>query len=288
MSHVIETCLIALIPGAFEGLLAVAIVFTYRVTGVINLALGGAGASGAFVAASLAPHVGVPASIALGLVCSALLTGVVTAAALPRNRSILDPVPVLVTAAPAVALEQILTRAWPVGLEFPNVLPQTVVGVWRFQVTELHLAGLVLGLVAVAGTALALRSATLGRWRFAWRRPGTPRGGLILLIPGVIAGASACLEAQVTFGPGYMLTPLLVALMAAIIARFRRVDIAFGVAVLVEMARNMSVRYDPAHAGYVEAMGVILVFAAALYLPRLLLGAPAAGRKLRLSEQHEH
>jgi hypothetical protein len=54
------------------------------------------------------------------------------------------------------------------------------------------------------------------------------------------------------------------------------------------MARNMSVRYDPAHAGYVEAMGVILVFAAALYLPRLLLDAPAAGRKLRLSEQHEH
>jgi branched-subunit amino acid ABC-type transport system permease component len=184
----------------------------------------------------------------------------------------LNPLPVLAALGVAVVIEQVVSQLWPAGLQFPDLLGQRIFNVGPYELTPLHAAGLIAGLIAIATSA-----AVLGRIR------GERARMLGLALAGLIAGVSGCLAAQAGFGPGYMVVPALVAALAAAIARFRRLELAFLAAIAIELARTFSVRYDLPHAGYTAGVALVLIGALALYGAYYLAGSVrGAGGRIRL------
>lgn len=270
MALVIETSIIALVPGTFEGLLAIAIVLVYGSRRVVNVSLAATGALGAYLTACLAPDVGLPLSIALGLVLTVLASTAITLAVSWRQTRTWNPVPFLLTLLVAVALEQGLTRIWNRGLEFPEFLPQRVISIGHYQLTPLHVAGVAAGVTAVL---LAIGIVQWLRRQGGLQNTSSGVGERLpimtaLAASGILAFASACLTAEAGFAPGFMVAPAVVATLAAAIGLFRRPEVAFIAAVGIEVARDLSVRLNVPHAGYTSGVAVVLLLAAALYVSR--------------------
>jgi branched-subunit amino acid ABC-type transport system permease component len=282
MTIVIETVLIAAVPGMFEGLLAIAIVLTYRASGVVNVALGSAGALGAVVAAALAPALTPVPALLLGVcvsaVCGAWLTDVACYRPLrPYPRSL------LVTALAGAVLSFILAETWHTGFTFPALLPERLVGVGPYQVTSLLIVGLGAGLL-VTGASAALLHVRPPRAAAPGLRSESAPATWVALGAGAIAGVAACLTAEATFEAGFMLIPGLVAVLAAAVARLRSPVIAFAAAIAVEVTRALSIHDKMPHSGYTLAFVTVLLVAAGLYAlhnaTRLIAGMlSGAGRR---------
>ncbi len=289
MTSVTETILIALGPGTFEGLLAVAIVLTYRSSGVVNCALGSIGALGAVLAALLVPASVPVFTVVTGVLISAVCSGACSAGLARYDPVRRYPLSLLITAGVGVLLFFVLIRTWRQNLEFPVLLPDRLVGLGAYQTTYLQVAGVVAGVLATAAAAALVHDSprtTTGR-----RTPSEPAGGLDrnrtwgLLVAGAIAGLSACFTAETGFGPDFMLIPALVALLAACIARFRSPTVAFVAAVAVEVVRNLSIHYKVAHSGYTVAFAGVLLLAVCLSL-LLYAVSRASGTGRRARQQH--
>lgn len=270
MAYVIETSIIALVPGTFEGILAVALVLVYARTHVVNVSLGASGAIGTLLAAYLTGRIGVAPAMLVGLAACVAITVAITAAVSGSWLPAWWPLPSALTLVAALILEQVLTKLWIRVPGFPDLLPLRVIAIEHYQLTPIHVVGLAGGVAAVLVAVAVLRlkpgrapsgdgqAGKLKPIRLSW----TP---VVLLMAGTLAFASASLTAQSGFGPGYMVAPAVVAFLAAALGLFRRPEIAFVAAVAIEVARNLSVRYDFPHAGYTSGVVIVAALTAALY-----------------------
>lgn len=265
MTNVAETFLIALGPGTFEGLLAVAIVLSFRSTGVVNAALGMMGALGAVAAALLAEAISPSAALIIGVLVSSVCAAGLTLATSRHSSTRRYPWSLLATAVVAIAVFYALDRTWDASREFPVFLPERLISVGPYQITPLQVIGVVSGIVVAGMAAMLLR-----------RHPDNSRTLLspvfpnvwVVLFAGAVGGFSAICMAEGAFGPDFMEIPSLVALLAASVARLRSPVIAFLAAVVVEVIRNLTIHFRLAHSGYTLAFIAAMLLAACLYLLR--------------------
>lgn len=282
MTNVIETALIALAPGALEGLLAVAIVLTYRAAGVVNVALGSVGALGAVLAASLAPTLTPAPALLVGICASGIAGAALTSVSRLRP---LRPYPrsLLVTALVAVVLSYALARTWEANLAFPAFLPERLIGVGPYEVTSLLIVGLVIGLLSTAGAVVLLHFRPGPSLTGRMAADPHPSATWVLLATGAMAGLAACLTAEATFGAGFMVIPGLVAVLAALLAKLRSPVIAFATAAGVEVVRALSIHSKMPHSGYTIAFvaALLIVGCLSVLLPVVRAPASAPGRASR-------
>lgn len=270
-----EPILIALVPGAPQGLLAAAIVFSWRAAGVPNLGIGVFGAVGALVVALLAGVAPLPAALVCGFGVSALIAGAV-GLLVPSPTSRGTGIAALLCVLAAVAVAILLYLWWPVGLQFPSIVPESVLAIGRYRVAPVQLVALVLGAAGAAAVSVvfAVAGARRGnvRSRFA-----TNTGGRLAVcaVSGVMAAVAACLIAHMSFAAPSMFVPSVMAMIAAAIAGFRSPTVAFGAGLALEVARTVLVEQQTAHAGYGEAVAVVVLLGVLLWIARwLLLGRP--------------
>lgn len=270
-----EPILIALVPGAPQGLLAAAIVFSWRAAGVPNVGIGVFGAVGALIVALLAGVAPLPAALVCGFGVSALMAGAVgllVPSPTPRRTGMTSLLFVLA----AVTVGVLLSLLWPVGLQFPSILPETVLTIGRYRVAPLQLIALVLG--AAGAAAISILFVVTGARRGNVRAPfaTTPGGRLaVCAVSGVMAAVAACLIAQMSFAGPSMFVPSVMAIIATAIAGFRSPTVAFGAGLALEVARTVLVEHQTAHAGYGEAVAVVVLLGVLLWVARwFLLGRP--------------
>lgn len=266
----VETILIALVPGTCEGILAAAIILIYRSTGVVNVAVGAAGTIGVCLADALSSRVPLGLAAATGIIVSSLCLVALTYAIGGSRLTARYPRSLLASLFAAVIIEEALDRLWSSRF-FPSAFPDSLIVVVRYEITPLQIAAAAAGLLVAACASLALRSQPqrlAESIEVAFVPFARLRVALILVLAGVAASLSAWLTAQGSDGPGFMALPTLVALLAAIIARFRSIVVAFVAAMSVEVIRNVSIRFAIPEAGYTAAFILVVLLAAIGYSVR--------------------
>jgi branched-chain amino acid transport system permease protein len=148
MSILIEQILNGMLVGAFFTLLALGLSLIFSLGGVVNLAHGAFYAIGAYIAVSLAPHIGYPAALVLSPVAVALI-GMAIEVFLLRRLYEKDPIlTLLFTFGLAIVIEQSLRLLWgPAGLPFniPEFLRGVLfLGDFIYPYYRLFILGLVL------------------------------------------------------------------------------------------------------------------------------------------------
>lgn len=164
MSILIEQILNGMLVGAFFTLLALGLSLIFSLGGIVNLAHGAFYAIGAYIAVTLAPHLGYPAALVLSPVAVALI-GMAVEVLLLRRLYEKDPIlTLLFTFGLAIVIEQGLRLLWgPAGLPFniPEFLRGVLfVGDFIYPYYRLFILGLVL--VAVVLVWLLLTRTKFG------------------------------------------------------------------------------------------------------------------------------
>lgn len=164
MSILIEQILNGMLVGAFFTLLALGLSLIFSLGGVVNLAHGAFYAIGAYIAVTLAPHIGYPAALVLSPVAVAMI-GMAVEVLLLRRLYGKDPIlTLLFTFGLAIVIEQSLRLLWgPAGLPFniPEFLRGVLfVGDFIYPYYRLFILGLVL--VAVVLVWLLLTKTKFG------------------------------------------------------------------------------------------------------------------------------
>ena len=164
MSILIEQILNGMLVGAFFTLLALGLSLIFSLGGVVNLAHGAFYAIGAYIAVTLAPHIGYPAALVLSPVAVAMI-GMAVEVLLLRRLYGKDPIlTLLFTFGLAIVIEQSLRLLWgPAGLPFniPVFLRGVLfLGDFIYPYYRLFILGLVL--VAVVLVWLLLTKTKFG------------------------------------------------------------------------------------------------------------------------------
>jgi branched-subunit amino acid ABC-type transport system permease component len=276
-----------LISGAGYGLLAMAVVLTFRSTGVLNLALGGIASVAAFVLWETWAHGPLPLVVAIIVaVAVAAAMGVAGHVVMrPLERS---PVAVkaVVTLGLLLAIQGGIDAVWgPADRFLPLVVRGSVGGGdLRFGRQQLVTAGVAVAVLA-ALTAwtrrrpLGLATLAVGEDVRAARALGIRPGAVSATVWGIsaaLAGTAGVLLSGLTVLNGSEMTLALVtALAAALLAGFERLGVAVaaaaGVGALTSAAASLPAvaRVD----GLVESLGFIAVVVVVFLRPGRLSDA---------------
>jgi branched-chain amino acid transport system permease protein len=269
--------------GGVYALSGVGLVVLYQATGVVYLAFGAVGATGALIAWSLI-SVSLPGWLAW-LVCIAFSGGLTLGYGMVFGPLLARRTP-LVKATATLGLLLILYGAmdllWTTSggevrsLTLPTDADKfSIAGV---QITYTQLIGLVIGVVITLATAAFLRSTKLGT---AMRAMANDREITATLgVPvrrveaaawlgcGVLAGIAGLLLADMVALDATTLTFLVISsLAAALIARLRSVTLTFAAALLVGLVQNLMVPI-PSLSNYNNMAPFVLAVLALLALSR--------------------
>jgi len=283
----VEAAIRGAVVGTGYGLLAMALVVTFRSTRVLNLALGGIASVSAFVVWDLWADRSTPLGVAIvvALVAAVALSLVGHVALRPLDRS-----PVVVKAVVSLglllALQGGIDAVWGPADRFLPLLVNGSVGsgnvrVGRQQLVTAALALLALGLLTLwtRTRSLGLASLAVAEDEHAARalgiRPGVV-GAIVTAIAGLLAGGAGILLSGLTVVNGSEMTLALVtALAAALLAGFERLGVAVaaaaGVGAVTAAAASLpAVAEVP---GLVESLGFIAVVVVVFARPGIVTTA---------------
>jgi branched-chain amino acid transport system permease protein len=290
---------IGLLVGGLNGLVAIGLVLVYRAGSYINFAQGGIGAVGAIVAAKLITLEGVPYPIAClaGLATAGLGAVLVERAVVQR----LFTAPRLILTVATIGAAQLfggLQGLVEVNWRDPLHLTPRLQVPWHVTASigsvllrgEDFVAMIAIPLLAIGLTWFLNRTTFGTALQAAAENPDRARllginvrrmSSLVWLIAGLLAGATAILEAPIvgfSFGSGSDIGLLLRALAPAMVARMTSMPTAFVAALGLGVAEQ-AIAWNTDTSGAVDAMLFAVVLVA------LLVRRPARGRTADAEER---
>jgi ABC-type branched-subunit amino acid transport system ATPase component/ABC-type branched-subunit amino acid transport system permease subunit len=251
--------LLGLATGSLTALVGLAIVITYRVSGVLNFAAGALGGVSAFACYSLRDDHGWPWALALGAgLAIGALSGLLTygVMALLRRSSLLTRL--IATLALFSAAQGAMVVVWGNEVNQPQpLLPDRVVtlagelriGQDRLILIVLALV-LALGLRAIySGTLFGLATAAVSESRRVAASAGWSTGRVELInfaIAGVLSALAAILLAPIlTLNAAILSVAVLPALAAALVGRFSSFSVTVAAALGIGVIQNELSLFQP-------------------------------------------
>jgi ABC-type branched-subunit amino acid transport system ATPase component/ABC-type branched-subunit amino acid transport system permease subunit len=275
-----QTLLLGVIAGIPYGLLAVGLVLIYKVSRFVNFAQGALGAFGAAVVASLVVEYGVPywAAFVIGIVVAAGVAAATEASIVRR----LEGQPRMMGVVVTLLLSQFLlglSSTINVDAQFESTFPKPT-GFPTFTLDSLvvvqsYTAILILSPFVILALILLLRKtrfglairATAANPDAAWTLGVSPTkvAGRTWAIAGAIAAFSAILLGPTSLG---ILGPslLLRGLVAAAIARFENIGLAFGAGIGIGVL-DVAVRSQDATSGLADVILAVVALVVLLARP---------------------
>jgi branched-subunit amino acid ABC-type transport system permease component len=277
------------VTGLGSGLFALALVATFRVTGVLNLALGGIAAVAAFVlwgtwadgSVPLLPALVLTLAVAavLGLACHVVL--------LPLERAG-TAVKTVATLGLLLVAQGSIAAAWGPGERVLPLLVDGAVGEGDLRVGRQQLLTAAVTVAVAAALAWWVRRRPSGTAALAVGED--PRAARLLGLPArrlaavtwvlaaVLAGAAGVLLSGLTVLNGSEMTfAMMSGLAAALVAGFDRLSLAVAAAAGVGSITAMAGSLDAVAAvpGLTESLALVLVLVAIVVRPAPLVTGPS-------------
>lgn len=261
------------IVGLGNGLLAVAVVVTFRSTGVLNLALGGVASIAAFVLSTLWGVGSVPLVIALPVaLCVAAGVGVAGERIVRPLRSSTLVVKAVASLGLLLVLQAVADLTWGSGDRFLPLLIQGSVGVGSLRVLwqQLLAAAFAVGAAVALSRWTRSRPSGMATLAIAENRDAAELLGIrpdrvaviVWAISAVLAGLAGILLSGFTvLNTTEMTLALITSLAAALLAGFDDVAMAVGAAAAVGSTSAMAATIPAISeiSGVVESLGFIAV-----------------------------
>jgi len=272
------------VAGLGGGLLALAVVLTYRATNVLNLALGGVASVSAYVTWRLWAHGDVPVLVAIvvALVVAAAL-GAASHAVLRPVRSARPAVTAVATLGILLVLQAGMSFVWGRPDRFLPLLVHGAAGHGDLRLGWEQVVGAIAAVAAgvalaawVRGTLTGTAALAIGEDADAARLLGIRPERLaafVWIVAGVLAGLAGVLLSSLTVLNGTEMTlALITSLAAALLARLERLSVAVAAAGAVGAITAMagSIPAVVKVPGLVESVGFLAVIAVVLSRPKEL------------------
>jgi sulfate-transporting ATPase len=249
--------LLGLATGALTALVALAIVLTYRASGVLNFSAGAFGGIAAYYCYDIRDDVPTAVAVAGGLVAGVLL-GVLTFAVLALLRDASQLAKLIATLALFSAGQAFMILRWGVGVVQPEpLLPSDNVTLWgdlRIGQDRLLLIGIALACAGVlrlvyTGTLFGLATSAVAENRRVAASAGWSPNRIELANFAVAGGLSALaailLAPIVTLNAAVLSVAVLPALAAALVGRFSSFGVTVGAALLIGVVQSEILLFQP-------------------------------------------
>jgi ABC-type branched-subunit amino acid transport system ATPase component/ABC-type branched-subunit amino acid transport system permease subunit len=269
VSVVIQFLLLGAATGALVALVALGVVITYRVSGVLILSMGAIGAFGAFVCYQLRDSYAVPWQLALaaGLASGGVLGAVTQVAVIRSLRHASNLTKLIASLAVLLVVQVSIDLLWPSGGEQGFGYPRSILPTDTLHLTDriavgedrviLTIAALVIAVVL--GAVLKKTLFGLATTAVAEDREVAAIGGwspsaielTIFVIAGILAAGAAIFIAPIAGLGSLSLTLLIVpAVAAALVGSFRSPVATVGAALAFGVLQAELSRFQPTIAGW--------------------------------------
>jgi branched-chain amino acid transport system permease protein len=242
--------------GSIYGALAIALVLSYRATGLINFAQGQMAVVSAYIAWSLHSH-GFPVglSVAAALVASFAIGALTERLVIRRLRRVDALAAIVGTIGMLICFNGLVSLIWGGSImAFPSLFPPGTVHLGSVRLTSSDMAAIGLLVVVVAALLAFLRLTPLGLALRAvaddsasCQLLGLPVGWLLQVgwgLAAVVGGLAGCLVApSISLQPDMMDTILVYALAAAVLGGLESPVGALVAAWFIGISQNLAATY---------------------------------------------